>query len=248
MAAISAHQGGSETAGRGTFEAYQHALTCGAEYAEFDIRKTGDGVMVAWHDARATPAGPLLAELGYDELCGRAGCLVPTAGQLMELLAGRLAGHLDLKETGYEQEVVSLALATFGPGQFVVTSLEDSSIRAISQAFPAVRTALSLGRDLRELPRHRWPAVRASELRPLRRVRRCGACSVAVHYRLGQFGVLRGCRRHGIGTMVWTVDSDELIDRFLADPRVDVLITNRPEHAVRRRAALAADRAAGRRG
>ena len=240
MAAISAHQGGSETAGRGTFEAYQHALDSGAEYAEFDLRKTGDGVLVACHDARVARAGPLLAELGYDDICERAGYRVPRAGELMELLAGRIAGHLDLKETGYEQEVVSLALATFGPGRFVVTSLEDSSIRAISQAFPSVRTALSLGRDLREVPRRRWPAVRCSELRPLRRLRRCGAGWAAVHYRLGQFGVLSSCQRRGIGTMVWTVDTDELIDSFLADPRIDVLVTNRPQHAARRRAALAA--------
>jgi glycerophosphoryl diester phosphodiesterase len=239
VAAISAHQGGSETADRGTYEAYQHALTSGAEYAEFDIRKTADGVLVACHDARAGHAGPLLADLGYDDLCERAGYLVPKAGELMELLAGRLTGHLDLKETGYEQEVVSLALGTFGPGRFVVTSLEDSSIQAISQAFPSVRIALSLGRDLKEVPRRRWPAVRRSELLPLRRLRRCGAGWAAVNYRLGQFGVIRACQRNGIGIMVWTVDSDKLIDRFLADPRIDVLVTNRPRHAASRRAALA---------
>jgi glycerophosphoryl diester phosphodiesterase len=38
--------------------------------------------------------------------------------------------------------------------------------------------------------------------------------------------------------MVWTVDETALIDRFLTDPRVDVLVTNRPRHAVRRRAQL----------
>jgi hypothetical protein len=40
--------------------------------------------------------------------------------------------------------------------------------------------------------------------------------------------------------MVWTVDADDLIDQFLEDERVDVLITNRPGYAVRRRAALQA--------
>jgi hypothetical protein len=39
--------------------------------------------------------------------------------------------------------------------------------------------------------------------------------------------------------MVWTVDSDDLIDRFLADERVNVLITNRPKYAVCRRERLA---------
>jgi hypothetical protein len=41
--------------------------------------------------------------------------------------------------------------------------------------------------------------------------------------------------------MVWTVDHDVLIDRFLRDQRVDVLITNRPGHAARRRSELGRD-------
>lgn len=42
--------------------------------------------------------------------------------------------------------------------------------------------------------------------------------------------------------MVWTVDADNLIDRFLADERVNVLITNRPKYAVGRREQLVHDR------
>jgi hypothetical protein len=41
--------------------------------------------------------------------------------------------------------------------------------------------------------------------------------------------------------MVWTVDTDPLIDQFLRDRRIDVLITNRPQHATRRRADLGLD-------
>ena len=67
----------------------------------------------------------------------------------MALLAGRLIGHLDLKETGYEENVVALASSILGPGNFVVTTLEDASVATIKRAFPEVRTALSLGRSLR---------------------------------------------------------------------------------------------------
>ena len=54
----------------------------------------------------------------------------------MALLAGRLIGHLDLKETGYEENVVSLASSILGPGNFVVTTLEDASVATIKRAFP----------------------------------------------------------------------------------------------------------------
>jgi glycerophosphoryl diester phosphodiesterase len=78
--------------------------------------------------------------------------------------------------------------------------------------------------------------VRASELLPMRRIRACGADWVAAHHQLARAGVAATCRRHGIGVMVWTVDGDQLIDRFLASRTVDVLITNRPVQAAARRA------------
>ena len=53
MVQISAHKGGSERARPQTYEAYQDALASGAEYAEFDIRRTADDVLVIYHDAAA---------------------------------------------------------------------------------------------------------------------------------------------------------------------------------------------------
>ncbi len=240
MADISAHRGGSEYARPATYEAYRHALESGAEYAELDIRKTKDKVLVVHHDARTGHTGPRVADLAYRELCDRLGYVVPEVKDVMALLAGKLIGHLDLKEIGYEQEVIDLALASLGPGNFIATTLEDVSVRHIKRAFPEVRTALSLGRDNKEIAWRRWLNVRRSELFPLDRIRACGADWVAVNYRLGQFRVISACRQAGIGVMVWTVDADELIDQFVVDDRIAVLITNRPEHAAARRAQLTA--------
>ena len=266
-ACVSAHRGGAERAAPATYEAYEDAVTTGAEYAEFDIRRARTGELVAYHDAvireppapsaarrpgtRAPGAGRApgtrapgtsrrVADLSYAELCAAAGYRVPLVGDVMRLLARHgVAGHLDLKETGYEAEVIALALASFGdPGQFVATTLEDGSVRAIKAAFPQVRTALSLGRDLREVAAHRRLGVRAGELAPLPRIRRCGADWVAVNYQLARLGVIRACHRAGVGVMVWTVDAAAHVDAFLGDLRVEVLITNRPRFAVGRRAAL----------
>ncbi len=222
-------------------ETYENALATGAEYVEFDIRRLADGTLVCFHDGRVGHTGPPLATLSYERFCGLVGFAVPTVPDVMALLAGRARAHLDLKEIGYEAEVVRLAVAALGADGFVATTLEDESIAAIAREFPNVRTALSLGRDNREIPRRKLPAVRISELLPLRRARACGAHWVAVNYRIAG-PVLRQCARHGVGAMVWTVDEDRLIDRYLRDDRVDVLITNRPGYALHRRASLAAPR------
>ena len=226
MAAISAH--GPRT---GTIEAYARALETGAEYVEFDIRRTADGELAAFHDP-CTRQGEALAAISYSRLCELAGYPVPRVADVMQLIAGKATGHLDLKDTGGEETVVEMALDILGPGNFVVTTLEDESVAAIKARFPAVPAALSLGRNLNEVPRAAWAATRLSELFPMRRLRACRADWVAVHRRLAASGVLARCHRAGITAMIWTVDEDAEIRRWLADPRVAVLITNRPGDAV----------------
>ncbi|WP_329222413.1 glycerophosphodiester phosphodiesterase family protein [Streptomyces sp. NBC_01485] len=230
--AVSAHRGGAERFDAATREAYEDALASGAEYVEFDVRRTVDGVFVVHHDARVGGGGPPLSRLTYAELCGRAGYAVPVVEDVMTLVAGRLVGHLDLKETGYEREIVDRAITLLGRDGFVATSLEDVSVAAITRAFPGVRTALSLGRDRKEVGPARLAGTRASELFPMRRLRACGAHGVAVHQRLARATVLRRAAAHRLFIMVWTVNDDPGLRTFLADPRVDVLVTDRPRRAV----------------
>jgi glycerophosphoryl diester phosphodiesterase len=221
----------------GTIEAYARALETGAEYVEFDVRRTADGELAAFHDAR-TRQGDVLAATSYARLCELAGYEVARVADVMALIAGKAAGHLDLKDTGGEEKAVEMALGILGPGNFVVTTLEDESVAAIKARFPEVPAALSLGRDLSEVRRSERAATRLSELLPMRRLRACHADWAAVNHRLARAGVLAQCHRAGIKTMIWTVDEDAEMRRWLADSRVTVLITNRPADAVALRASL----------
>jgi glycerophosphoryl diester phosphodiesterase len=238
--AISAHRGGCERYPAGTYEAYEAAVALGVEYVELDVRRLADATLVCHHDARAGANGPPLRSLSYPQLCALVGFEVPLVGRVMRGIAGAALGHVDLKEPGYEAEVVRAALDVMGEANFVVTTPDGASLRAIMNEFPGVRTALTLGQGMRDVPPGRLLATRAGELFPVRRVRDCGAAWVAVNKALAHRGVLRQCARHGIGAMVWTVDDQRRIDAFLRDPRVDVLVTNRPAFALRRRAALLA--------
>ncbi len=231
--AVSAHRGGSDLAVPATWEAYRDAPESGAEYVEFDIRRTRDGVFVVYHDHRVNHTGPELATLTHAEASGLAGYELPEVGEVMELAAGSgMMGHLDLKEMGDERETVGLALDIFGADGFVATTLEDASIAVIARDFPQVRTALSVGRNRREIPLPRLAEVRRSEFFPLRRVRECGATGIAIHQRMARTTVLRQCAAHGLFAMVWTVNDDDGLRHFLGDGRVDVLITDRPRRAL----------------
>ncbi|TMD38226.1 MAG: glycerophosphodiester phosphodiesterase [Chloroflexi bacterium] len=120
--------------------------------------------------------------------------------------------------------------------RLVITS-GDQVVRAIKEQFPAIRAGLSLGDELTGAPP--WVKLRArlSEAFPHDRLERCKADFVAVHWQLADFNVLRYCRRHGLPAWVWTVDEEPALNRFIEDPRVTTVITNRPELALQIRKA-----------
>lgn len=214
--AISAHRRDSD----GDFE---KAAASGAEYVEIDVRRTGDGELVARHDSHV--AGLPLARCSYDRLSTAGARPVPLVRDAMKIIAGRAQGHLDLKERGSEHEAVALALDILGPDDFVVTTKEAGSIALIRRDFPGVRTALSVGRSF-------WERGAVRDFSPLALVRACGADMVAVNHRLARLGVLRQCARAGLPAMIWTVNAEPLMRRFLGDPRVAVLITDHPVKAL----------------
>jgi glycerophosphoryl diester phosphodiesterase len=216
---ISAHSGGAERARPGSLAAYRAVASSGAEYAEFDVRRAGDGTLLAQHSAEPLDGEPVLA-----------------AAEVMRVLAtGGVRGHLDLKGVGFEREAVQLALDEFGPNGFVVTTADPESVAVIGADFPSVPVGLSAGfgpasitRDLRRL---RWPLSF-----PLAAVRASGAGWVAMNYRYARPDVLDRCVAAGLRVMIWTVNDDRRLARFLGDQRVSILVTDRPGRAVALRA------------
>ena len=232
---ISAHRGRCGVEGLSAAERYRRAIDLGVDFVEFDVRRTADGADIVYHDPR-TPSSRSISNLSLEEVKTELGSEVLTLHELLDIAKGPVGLHIDLKQVGYEADIVSLALEHRNESQFVITSLEDVSIRTIKEQFPQVRAGLSLGRVVDGLPVWRRLTVRLSELFPGRRLRRCHADFVAVHEQLARLRVLRFSARKRIPAWVWPVDDEVEMARFLADSRVATLITNRPDLALRLRA------------
>ena len=232
-ALISAHRGGHVIVGVSAADRYRRAIELGVDFVEFDIRKTRDGATVVYHDD-CTASGVAVRDLTYRELAEELGPETLTFDELLDVAAGRVGLHLDLKETGYEAEIVHAALERCPVERLVITS-GDAAIRTIKQQFPQVRAGLSIGDDISRLAPWLKLRTRLSELFPRRRLERCNADFVAVHQQLAGLTVLRFCERQAMPAWVWTVDDEPGIRRFLADPRVTTLITDRPDIALRLR-------------
>jgi len=185
---------------------------------------------VICHDD-CTASGRVVREFAYSELTHELGAEAMTFDELLDVAAGRVGLHLDLKEPGYEAEVVRAALDRCPVERLVVTSGEHE-IRAIKQEYPDVRVGLSIGDDVRRLAPWLKLRMRLSELFPRARLERSRADFVAVHQQLADLSMLRYCASHGLPAWVWTVDDEPSMARYLADPRVSTLITNRPDLAM----------------
>lgn len=234
-ALIDAHRGECGIPGLPAAERYRRAISLGVEYVEIDVRRSADGVYVNYHDER-TPSGRAVRELSYAALKHELEDELLRVDDVMELVDGKVGLHVDVKETGDEAATVRLIQAGCAHSPIVFTG-EDDSIRAIKETFPTIRAGLSLGDDLEGAPPWRYVRVRLSELFPGARLRRSHADFTAVHQRLAAIRVLDYCAHTHTPAWVWTVDEEVNIARFMHDPRVAVLITNRPDIALRIRRA-----------
>lgn len=172
-----------------------------------DVRRAPDGEWRALHDPGSDPAAARVADV--------AALVVDAGGSLM----------VDLKEVGAEVEAVETVLAVLPLDRVVVSTMEDVSVAALRSALPDLDVGLSIGREWRRP----YVRTRLSEVFPSGRARACGARFLSVNRRLVPFGVLG---RAPLPVFLWTVDDGRELRRFLHDPRLHGVITNRPRRAL----------------
>ncbi len=204
---VIAHRGqaGSQ---ENTLAAFEWAVQIGADMVEFDVRRTRDGLLVIHHDDRIQ--GQWLQDLTYAQLHEYKP--VPTLQQTLQRLKGRIHLDIELKEPGYELELVELIRRHCEPDQVIVTSFLPDSLSRIRQADPA----LSLGLLVRSIDQLPWGV--AVDL-------------VLPHWQsLAQTDLSRWTS--SLPLIPWTVNSDPLLVQWLRVPQIWGVITDRPQQAL----------------
>jgi glycerophosphoryl diester phosphodiesterase len=222
MITIVAHRGAPARARENTVQSFLAAVSMGADMVELDVRKTGDGTLVVFHDpwlSRKTRR-PRIDGLTYTELNRRAAKMrfrVPTVEEAFAALAGKTLLNIELKEPGYEASVVSLAQKFFPRDKFLLTSFDPAVLGAIASADHAVTTGLIVAKS-----------------RDLVHGEKTGAGVLAPERELfaSERKFFADAKKRGKRIAVWTVDSTRLLSSLLVDPLVDAVITNRPDRAI----------------
>jgi glycerophosphoryl diester phosphodiesterase len=236
MVMVSAHRGGAGElrSSENTVEAFEAAIALGCEYVEFDVRLTADGTaLVAHRDQLDGTDGPTsIAAHRFDELHGSP---LVTLEAVLALIRGRIGAHVDLKARGGETEVVARIVEVLGVDSVVITTAEDSAVRELvawsHEHAPGLLVGLSSSPRSSRGRWDRWLA-RLQAAFPRTRLRRSHANVVASHKTLAHVSLRRYARRRGLPLLVWTVDRDDELERWMNDPAVWMVTTNRPARAL----------------
>lgn len=246
---ISAHRGGAghNVALENTAESIEQAIELRVDYIEFDVQRCADGVFVAYHDDSILVNGEYhpVAEMTFASFAENVTKFL-TYTEVLTLIAGRCKAHIDFKfrspqelPTGiepYEITATKLALEALGTEQFIVTTMEDESVRILrdwsEQHAPWLLVGLSLGRNVSELSLLRALETRLAELLPSKRMRESRANLLVANHRLARWTLYRWAKKNDMPMLVWTVDEVEDIRRWSRQYPAWMLTSNYPDRAI----------------
>src|SRR5262245_40858220 len=192
MTVVAAHRGASARLLENSMAAFRAAIEAGADAIEADLRRTPDGLLVFEHDP-LPQSPPPLARLS----------------ELLELAHGRVRLDIELKEAGYEREVLA-ALDPCPPGLLLTSFLREAvaALRALD-ADAELGLLIAPGDGGDDL----WARADA-----------CGADLLAPHVTLLDEELRRTSLERDRPMLVWTVNDPAGISLMLRDPAVGWLV------------------------
>jgi len=231
MTNVVAHRGARRLALENTLAAFSKAIEIGADMIEYDVRRTGDGVLVVSHDP--SWQGRRIGEWVYSDLLTSAQgtgrfC---TLEEVTQLASGSIGQNIELKELGCEDSVLAVLEASLGHGDVVITSFIDDVVRGIKERHGGVRAGLLVAPDI---PQEVVDARRTEHLGPpiFVRAERCGADLIVTHEDMVTGQLLDDAAARRLPVYVYTVNNPAKLRQFMADPRIGGVITDVPDQAL----------------
>lgn len=223
------HKGKEATTHENTIAAFQVGLAAGADGIEIDVRRTADGVLIIHHNRRFPGQRMPIPLMSYAEVCAVARSreyAVPTLAETIRFCSGRMLLDVELKEAGYEAEVLAACRIMIKRNRVVFTSFYPAVVAAVKSIAREAKAGLLVG--LRQAGKS--TLLRRGES-SLVVAQKCGADFIAPHWRLATASFCRRAHDAGLPVVVWTVDKVSLIGG-LRQKNVGAIITNHPDRII----------------
>jgi glycerophosphoryl diester phosphodiesterase len=228
---IIAHRGDTTCAVENTIESFEGAVRKGADMIEFDVRRTRDGVFIAHHGR--TIGNKLINATDWDEIekiNRQRSISVPKLEEVLKIAKGRIKLDIEIKESGNEAELMEIVLQYLDRKDFIITSFDDISIRRVKEKYPKVRTGLllSIRKSKRKISNLLSYPRRGSNLTDF----------FLPHSFLVRLGFLKRVKRYRKRSIAWGVNSRRMMKKMLGDDRVEGIITDKLDIALKIRREL----------
>jgi glycerophosphoryl diester phosphodiesterase len=213
------HRGAGPPEPENTLRSFIKAVEVGVDGIEFDLRSTSDGNIVVIHDktldrttnGRGTVGTLKLKELRH--LDAGLGEKIPTFEEVISAFGHKTLLHAELKETGFEDEVIRTVKACGIQEKFIASSFDTLVIQRFHDVEPHIRKALITD----DMP-----------LQVFEKVIELGVSGIHPSVRCFSKELLEKATRHGLEINVWTVN-DESTAAELFSCGVNGIITDRAE-------------------
>jgi glycerophosphoryl diester phosphodiesterase len=225
---VIAHRGASAAHRENTTIAFREAARLGADAVEFDVRRTGDGILVIHHDDTIAGLGPIIdteaAALRRDAPW------IPTLAEAIDACAGMWM-NIEIKNSPADRDwdpddatlegTIAHLASVDAAGRTLISSFNPRTAQRAAGRLPGLRTGLLVD-----------AAVDPVALLPVA----AGAGHSTLHAHVSSLQgpaaahAAGAARDHALGIVAWTVDSPDEIRR-LTDAGITGIITNVPDVA-----------------
>ncbi len=210
---------------------------------EFDVRPCRDALVLRHdnHLSHSSNGHALVSQLCYAELwridIGE-GERIPLASEAIDLIKGKALMNVDLKDRGYEAQVLGLLNEKQGIGDVVISSLIPESLVKAKQIAPQVRTSISYPADSFSASKRPLLKTIVNSAIMLKRwllphrilamMANARANATTLHFRTISPATLNRVHASSGKVYAWTVD-DVTTMRALRAMGVDGIASNRPD-------------------
>jgi glycerophosphoryl diester phosphodiesterase len=212
------HRGAKAYEPENTLLSFKKALELGVNAIELDVRRTKDGKIVVIHDAkvdRTTNGKGLVSELTLKEikkLSTEKGEKIPTLEEALDFLDKKVKILIELKETGLEEDVLSLINEKGLKNNVIIVSFLEEALRKVREIDDKVEIGLIY-------VKHKDPIKSALELK---------ANYILPIYRFTHATDVQKAHENGLKIIDWTINKQEEVIEY-ARKGVDGIASDRPD-------------------
>ncbi|HET6516578.1 MAG TPA: glycerophosphodiester phosphodiesterase [Thermodesulfovibrionales bacterium] len=210
------HRGARAYEIENTLESYERAIEMGANAIELDVRKAKDGALMVIHDdnlKRVFGSDGHVNDATAEELKELTEKSIPTLGEALHFIDGRVDRILvELKEVGYEEEVIAAIKREHVNERVIVISFHEQALLNVRKVDRNIPTGF----------------IYVRHKKPIDTARRLKAQYLISLYRFTHARNIEDAHKHDLKVIVWTINTREEMKNYRAKG-VDGIATDRPD-------------------